>query len=879
MKNRFCTCLIIISIFLFGFVACKSEVQEKTPQEKLMEVKINVSFPSFEEVLFADNIKKSSRAAYLQNDEIVSQYLYTLKGKLKGTEEYIDLFTQREYANLNEPFTLKTGEWFFILEASRIEGEGESAKEIVYLKGYSPEESDDSEDGLIIQEGTSSTLGFKMEYTEGAEGNYTVSMKIPEDPYQTGEQTMYHRIKILDYKNPSVTLYEYKGPVTIEPDDPDNPTNPDEPIEAEESRVTQKIYENEDYERFCDYYITLPIGRYIIFIYSPQEIDSTTSTKIIAQDFINIYGGLTYGKTYPYSDSEVLPDVDVELYVGTGYEEQFEDGIQARQGPDFNYDCDYKYDSEKGCLVYDNVNPTNDLLLPKIILEDKYLTGWYNDVNYSDPADYSLYVVCKNSAYSLSEASYIKYDLSKAVGKIKLYAKYAPKYSVEVETGVSDTEIDDISIMYKDEVVKAPESGSLYTVDGCYFEFFPRDIKVTKEGSYFYGWYSDADLTEPVNKDYKYNDDYSGKDSSGNTIKLYTRFIEYQEKDVKFWDGTAEITEVCDTANNNEIIDLSEYDNYTNKITFDGQFTSDNNLWESAYISEDVIPVKEGYSFEGWYADPEFNTPLRRNSGKTYYDYIYVRYLTIDDFLEDDTINIYAKFKELAQSSMEVQVQKYTQNGLALSYEIDGGNLIVTAEKLDSNKEYSKYRWYVNGEKQAEEDELFEYSLYYVDQDDNLVFEYTEPSMFISCIAIMGNEDDADSDDASLDLLFNVSADLSITFNNDNTNDLFMLSSGIFSNSEGNDVWCQYTVKTKAGESINASDYDFLWYVNGVLVTDWYYNYENKSATQAADDEQYKERIILLKNGAVGKYLVTCVIIDKETLQTYDASYRENKTY
>ena len=792
MKNRFCIFLIFISVFLLGLASCKSEVEGKNLQGK-NKVTIDIHFSSFEEKLFSNSIEKAARKAYLEKDDVISSYLYTLKGTYKGTER--TLFEKKKYDDLfSYDMELEAGVWDFTLAAVIVDGEDENEKITAFLS--------DSIEQMNIDGGE--ILEFTLSYIENVKGNYTIL--IPLSDTVSPEEYTNHQIKIVNYNNPSQTVFAYNGTETQQ---------------SEEPVVTQPELQEIDYEMTCSYVLTLPVGKYIIFLYSPDDADMK---QPYATDFINIYGGLNYSKTYPYSAyEEVRQDLRVELYADYDYENV--SYVDAE-------DCTYFYDSTKNCFVYEVNSARTDIYLPKeMCAQGKYLTGWYTDSELTQMADYSYYTYCPDDARILENTRYFIYDIGNIAGVLKLYASLADTYTVNIY--VRDEDGNDAELYSNDGITIPDPQDGVYVFEDCSYEFVMKKLSPEKQGCVFVGWYLDEDHTEPLTRP------YLNTSLDADVINLYPLFIDSDATmSIKYMDGNEELS----VDNLPESIEASEASEYNQQIQ----------------ISLYTEPEKNGYIFKGWYLDEEFENPLTCDG------YYYHYKINLKDFVPGGEIIFYAEFEK----KFNVTINNFTQNNLKLTPELrsdnDGTFLYVTAAPVDESiqKEYESYSWYVNGI-------LIENnngdSLNYIicqNLQDGMINNYTDSSILISCIAKIN---DVDYDDASVDLQIDLATNIEVDFPVYET-DILKMTCEVEDN-QGEYTY-MFTVSSKSeGVDLDDDTISYIWYLDGT------YKFSDDSQHEALTTS-YE-----LSSGyatlSTGNHVITCIIAvpDGGSFLTYDVSY------
>ena len=831
MKNRL---YILITIILAAFVcfSCKSELDKPGKENAAKQgIKINVMIPSLDKNIL------NERKAYITDDTIINSYKYTLTAENKDTEsEVVTLFAKKTYKEfMAEECEIQPGNWDFTLKALSFETEE------VYLTG-----TDSAE---ITPDNTS--LNFVMSYVEGSTGNFAfkISAASSKEP----------KIVIKSFDSLSETYLEY-----ADGDDNDNVTmTPEVSTDGGTSKN--------------DYSIKLATGKYIIFIYPPvQSADGTYTYKDVpdVNEIVYVYGGLTTEKDYTATSIEGIQDIEVELVVGTDYTEELSAGFNVNGSASLSeIHYNYTYDSETGTLVYKHVGLTTDLLLPKITLSNAYLTGWYTDEDLTEEADYIRCEKCNNSADSLAEVLYFRKDLSYVAGKlkVKLYAKFAPRYSIQVETNGGPFE-------YKGSfgtLVNPEEGETVYTINNCAYETKLSELSIDNKrdgegsvSSVFIGWYYDAEHTKRATG--FINSDFTGKDSDGNPLKLYAYYIDTSAvMNVKFIGYNSNTGE--DDA---DIASSFQENSYNKKVQMDasGSF--------SAYIlksQSSKVPEKPGYAFVGWYSDPDFENPVPLGG---YYKDQYTIQFGFDDFVPDGDIYFYAKYEPLVSPSLSISVQSYEENDLKLSYELNDGVLTVTASPKTAGTTYKGYTWAVNGNILNDENEsVLNYTLYTTQAGDQTPVYTSGSTILISCIA-QRDDDDYDSDDANLDLLLNINAEIEavIDTNYTYTENGYKMSYGTFNKNEGGTYVPYYllSILNSDDTAFNDPNYSYMWYKDGVLLDsgEWYVFETSGSTFTISDDEDvFGYRIGLKSTDFTGEVLITCIMVNNETYETYDASY------
>ncbi|MBO4857240.1 MAG: InlB B-repeat-containing protein [Treponema sp.] len=721
MKNRL---YILITILFAAFVcfSCKSEVDKagKAGAEK-QKISINVKFPSLEKNILED------RKAFLTDDEldeIIGSYSFTLTAKRNAASEAETLSSALSYEELRDfSDEILTGSWIFTLLAYSRE-----TRELC-LSG--------TDTATISSENVS--LNFEMQYVEDAAGVF--EFKIPIEKYTDEEDFSYgyHKIVVKSFASPNQDYLVF-------------------PNGANKEKVSTAVDVNsegtgESYS--CTYSITLGVGKYMVFIYEPMSHTGLTVNDYYAypkqNELAYIYGGVTTEKDYSNLLANTVQDVDVELYVGRGLEDALADlTVVGSSDHQLNFPTiEYDYNNETGWITYKN-SQQKDLLLPKLTLEDKYLIGWYTDEECTQKADYVNYNKCNDTTDLLNSVVYFWYDIAKVSGKLKLYAKFAPKYDILVDTDGGTLNCSTEG-NYIESVEDPVEGSSVYTLKNCAFEYIINiyNFKASKIGvdgsatAVFIGWYLDEAHTTKATG--AINKDFTGKDSDGNPLKLYAYFIDNDATmDVKIMDGETDIT---------SSITQNSYSNYIQMNT-SGRFSV--SIQESA-----TPPAKDGYAFTGWYSDPDFENPLTYKS--TYREYSY-NFEGLDKFIPGGTIYIYAKYEPLVSPSLNISVQSYEENDLELTYTENNGVLTVTASPITTGTTYESYTWLVNGSILPEENSnTLNYTLY-TNEGGSQTPVYTSGStIFISCIAKRDSDND-DRDDASLELLLDINAELEVSY-------------------------------------------------------------------------------------------------------------------
>ena len=818
MKNRL---YIFITIVLATFLcfSCKSEVDKPGKDNaETKKITINVKFPSLEKNLL------NERKAFLTDEEldaIIDSYRFTLTAKKTNvavTSEAETLFSNRSYDALKDfSYEIQGGKWSFTLLAYK-----ENTTELCLSGTCTTTINSDN-----------ASLEFEMKYVENASGVFQFTIPIEKqsggtDAGTTEESYKYHKIVVKSFNLSDENYLVFSTDENNDKVKTEITTNKDSPAE----------------QYFCTYSITLGVGKYIVFIYDAKS-DGGYLTYPKINELVYIYGGVTTEKEYLTDSSNSVQNVDVELYVGRDPAESMNSykiiGYKTDFGTSFP-DFEYNYNEETGCLTYKNIQVT-DLLLPKLTFDDEYLVGWYTDEARTQKADYVLYTNCNSPTNFIREVNYFWYDISKVSGKLKLYAKFAPRYEIKIDAAGGTLTFNRPQYYYDNEDLVEPEEGSsIYTLQNCAYETSVDIFKANKEDYVFVNWYNDSAYTSPV------EDGLLNKNLDANgTINLYARFI----------DANAQMNIKYLYINNNieNAFNISNYDQFIKASSA----RSDGSI--NIYLDERYKPSREGFLFQGWYYDSDFEKPLDYDS----YDKRYCYKYSIKDFDPDKEIKIYSKWFEYANDTLNVTIKNYTQNNLKIKYNgITSGKLKFQALPLDdeNQKTYTEYTWYVNGEKaQSGNKYSFEYEIYkYVDGTYTNI--YNNSSILISCVAKINDED---SDDASLDLLLDLSTDFSISFTEYNSNGLKMT----FSETEYNDGENTYNgyklAVTAIDENIDLEDATFVWYIDGE------YKMKDDSNNEALVDIY----IINPSSLSNGYHLITCEVVIPDTIpiESYSASY------
>ena len=811
MKNRL---YILITILFAAFVcfSCKSEVDKagKAGAEK-QKISINVKFPSLEKNILED------RKAFLTDDEldeIIGSYSFTLTAKRNAASEAETLFSALSYEELRDfSDEILTGSWIFTLLAYSRE-----TRELC-LSG--------TDTATISSENVS--LNFEMQYVEDAAGVF--EFKIPIEKYTDEEDFSYgyHKIVVKSFASPNQDYLVF-------------------PNGANKEKVSTAVDVNsegtgESYS--CTYSITLGVGKYMVFIYEPMSHTGLTVNDYYAypkqNELAYIYGGVTTEKDYTNLLANTVQDVDVELYVGPGYAEELSDFsvIGAEDNQKYFPTIDYDYNNETGWLTYKNSHQ-KDLLLPKLTFDDKYLIGWYTDEECTQKADYVNYNQCNYTTDTLSSVVYFWYDIAKVSGKLKLYAKFAPRYNILIDTDGGRLSYNRPNNYYDEELVAPAEGSSVYTLQNCAYETSVGVFSADKDGYVFVGWYNDSAYTSPIE-----NSKLNINLNTTETINIYARFIESTARmDIKY------VYIYNDTETD---ITINNYEQYVQA----GSARNDGTV--NIYLDERYTPSRDGFEFLGWYYDSDFENELDYDSYFSRYQYI----LSIKDFDPDKEIKIYSKWFEYANDTVNVTVKNYTQNNLKVKMTSNSsGTLSFQAVSLDETnpKTYTEYVWYVNGEKaQGENNDSFQYRIYETVEGVTTNF-YTDSSILISFVAKINN------DDASLDLLLDLETEVSISFAEYNSNGLKMTCEEVTVVDDQKITHnCYKFTVSSITESLVLDDSYCFWYMNGA-----------RQGQDALGNLTGQSAFLLEKTTTLaGYYLITCelLISDTNPIESYSASY------
>jgi hypothetical protein len=613
MKNRLYIFITIILAAFLCFTSCKSEV-DKADTKK---ISISVKFPSLDKINSNASLKSeaelNARKAYLTEEEvanIINSYTFTLMAKRLESEfgELSDLEAKTvlsgfSYEELQEAtFDIQAGPWLFTLYAySTVTGE-------ICLSG--------TYTAAITSE--SVQLEFEMTYVEGALGifKFTVPLSYTYEEELGAIPGYYHKIVIrsLDSPDKDYLVYEYNK----------NDDRVSTLFKTDTSGTSEKSY--------CTYSVKLEVGKYIAFVYDVKN--SNPASGVLAYkshpfnyggEIVYIYGGVTTSKEYLTSTDGSAQNVDVELYIGKNRDEEITKNNCWGDFPGTKYD----YDAKSGCLTFKNTFTLDNFYLPKLCFADEYLVGWYTDKECTEKADYLNYIDCGGQADRLGDVKYFIYDLTKVAGTLKLYAKFAPRYDILIETFGDTLAYDEPLKSFNEELVE-PESGStIWTLKNCAYEMPISRFSIEKYDDDYnkylcLGWYYDQSFTMPASG--LLNESFTGLDPEGKQIKLYPRLLNPNAKMyLQIMDGSENITKQIGQTFYSEEIDI------------------DLDYGCKAYVYKSEIPKKDGYKFTGMYLDADFETEVSIDYVQGTRSYVYN--FDANDFVEDQYITFYAKYE------------------------------------------------------------------------------------------------------------------------------------------------------------------------------------------------------------------------------------------
>ncbi|MBR3646007.1 MAG: hypothetical protein IKN54_06275 [Lachnospiraceae bacterium] len=806
MKNRLYILITIVLAAFMCFTSCKSEV-DKADTKK---ISISVEFPSLDKIDSNTSLKSeaelNARKAYLTEEEvanIINSYTFTLMAKKLESEggepselEAKTVLSGFSYAELQKAtFDIQAGPWLFTLYAY-----GQETGEICLSA---------TDSATITSE--SVQLEFEMKYVEGALGifKFTVPLSYTYEEELGAIPGYYHKIVIrsLDSPDKDYLVYEYNK----------NDDRVSTLFKTDTSGTSEKSY--------CTYSVKLEVGKYIAFVYDVKN--SNPASGVLAYktypfnnggEIVYIYGGVTTSKEYLTSyDGTSAQIVDVELYIGKNRDEEITKNNCWGDFPGTKYD----YDAKSGCLTFKNTFTLDNFYLPKLCFADEYLVGWYTDKECTKKADYLNYIDCSGQADRLGDVKYFIYDLTKVAGTLKLYAKFAPRYDILIETFGATLDYDKPLKSFNEELVEPEDGSTIWTLKNCAYEMpisrFNTEMYGDdgKKSAVFIRWYLDEDLTEVAPT--TLNLDLTGKDSVGNPLKIYPYFIdENAVMYVKIMDEETEISDEisCDSEGNRQ---------YKETIQIDASGRFDVWIRNSA-----IPPAKNGYAFTGWYSDPDFENPLTYNS--TYGEYSY-NFEGLDNFIPGGTIYIYAKYEPLVIPSLNISVQSYEKNDLELIYTENNGVLTVTASPITTGTTYESYTWLVNGSILPEENSnTLNYTLYTNEGGSQTPVYTSSSTIFISCIAKRDSDND-DSDDASLELLLDIKAEIEVVY--EGTEDVEELIFQI--------QYCKGSLISDDAKQITVQEYnefDSGIPIEGLSAGKWTFRITGKRQTECDDELQ-----------------------------------------
>ena len=805
MKNRLYILITIILAAFMCFASCKSEV-DKADAKK---ISISVKFPSLDKINSNASLKSeaelSARKAYLTEEEvanIINSYTFTLMAKKLESEggEPSELeakmvlsgFTYEELQDTT--FSIQPVYWLFTLYAYGID-----TGEICLSGTYTASKFSES-----VQ------LEFEMKYVEDAFGifKFTVPLSYTYEDELGAIPGYYHKIVIRSFDSPDkdYLVYEYNK----------NDNRVSTFFETDTSGTSEKSY--------CTYSVKLEVGKYIAFVYDVKN--SNPASGVLAYkshpfnnggEIVYIYGGVTTSKEYLTSyDGTSAQTVDVELYIGKNRAEEITKNNCWGDFPGTRYE----YNADLGCLTFKNTFTLDNFYLPKLCFADVYLVGWYTDKECTKKADYLNYIDCSGQADRLGDVKYFIYDLTKVAGTLKLYAKFAPRYDITIDTLGGSLYYDEPLRSFGEELVEPEEGSSVWTLKNCAYETAVSRLQASKDGAVFIRWCLDEEHTQKVTN--SLNLDLTGIESEENPLTIYPYFIEDTAvMNVKFIGYNSNTGE--DDA---DIASSFQENSYTETVQMDasGSF--------SAYIlksQSSKVPEKPGYAFMGWYSDPEFENPVPLGG---YNKDQYTIQFGFDDFVPDGDIYFYAKYEALISPSISISIQSYEENDLKLSYTENNGVLTVTASPKTAGTTYEGYTWFVNGSILSEEKlNTLNYTLYTSEGGtQNPVYTFGS-TIFISCVA-KRDAADTDSDDASLDLLLDINAEIGVYY--DGTEDVDELIFQI--------IYCKGSSISDGAEQINDLnyyDFDSGIPIEGLSAGEWTFCIKGQKEEYDPDEDEY----------------------------------------
>ena len=611
MKNRLYILITIILAAFICFSSCKSDLDKAgADKEETRKISISVKFPSLEKNAL------NARKAFLTEEEvenIINSYTFTLMAKRLESEggeqselEAKTVLSGFTYDELQKAtFDIQAGPWLFTLYAY-----GQATGEIC-LSG--------TDTATITAK--SVNLEFEMTYVKDVCGIFQFTVPISSYDEDVGATPGYYQkivIRSFDSPDKDYLVYEYNN---------------------SDNRVSNSFKKDEaSGKTYCTYSVKLGVGKYMVFVYNVKSSNPASGVQAYMPypcnnggEIVYIYGGVATSKEYLTSTDNAAQNVDVELYIGKNRAEELNATNNKCWGDFAGLKSDYEYNAELGCLTFKNTFTLEDFYLPKFCFADEYLLGWYTDKERTKKADCLRYIKCGGQTDRLSDVSYFIYDLTKVAGTLKLYAKFASRYDILIDTAGETLTYNGPLSSFGEELVEPEEGSNIWTLKNCAYEMpLGRfDIEKYNDDRKKYiclGWYYDQNFTKPASE--PLNENFTGLDPEGNQIKLYPRLINPDAKMyLQIMNGKEDITNQIDEVYYSKEIDF--------KLDYDC----------IAYVAKYAIPDKDGYRFIGMYLDPDFETEvsLENYGGNNSYVYRF----NSKDFVEDQYITFYAKYEKL----------------------------------------------------------------------------------------------------------------------------------------------------------------------------------------------------------------------------------------